>query len=402
MSRDEALARLARSDWLDLARPIFDCLDGGAGRTRAVGGIVRDTLLGRPRGSTDIDMATELTPDEVLARGKTAGLGAHPTGLEHGTVTLVHEGRAFEVTTLRRDVETFGRHARVAFGTDWIEDARRRDFTMNALYCGADGVLFDPLAGLDDCLERRVRFIGDPDARIAEDRLRVYRYFRFAASHGEQRLEKEALAACTRAAGHLGALSAERVGSEMMRLLGQPRCAATLAAMVGAGVLDPGLFSTSAIETLERLEDLSVPVNADMRLAAMEPTEMQTALLRREWRLSNATMTSLTELTAATGLARASKLAELAYRYPTWKRQAVAIAAALDRRSSAWMNEAISAVESVGGKRFPLSGSDLIAQGLKPGPEMGAELKRLEVVWIESGFELDRETLLGQVRQFGA
>ncbi|WMT86038.1 CCA tRNA nucleotidyltransferase [Pelagibacterium sp. 26DY04] len=399
MSREQALTRLAQADWLDAARPVFDCLDGAMGRTRAVGGIVRDTLLGRPRGSTDIDMATELTPDEVLARGKAAGLGAHPTGVEHGTVTLVHDGRAVEVTTLRRDVETFGRHARVAFGTDWTEDARRRDFTMNALYCGVDGVLFDPLGGLEDCLERRVRFIGDPDARIAEDRLRVYRYFRFAASHGEQRLEEQALAACMRAAGELGALSAERVGSEMMRLLAQPKCAATLAAMVRVGVLAAALFSPQALKALERLEALPLPITADMRLAAMELTGAQVAALRVEWRLSNATMASLGQLTAALELARAANWAELAYRHPERRTQAIALATALDQHAIAWMNEAISTVEGMGSRNFPISGADLLAHGMKPGPEVGAELKRLERLWIESRFELDRDGLLEQVRQ---
>lgn len=166
MTREAALARLAGASWLETVRPVFDCL-GGGGLTRAVGGIVRDTLIGRVRGTTDIDMATVLLPDEVATRGAAAGFAVHHTGVAHGTVTLVHEGQPVEVTTLRRDVETFGRHASVAFGTDWAEDARRRDFTMNALYCGPRGDLFDPLGGLNDCLAGRVRFIGDPDARIA-------------------------------------------------------------------------------------------------------------------------------------------------------------------------------------------------------------------------------------------
>lgn len=398
MRRDEALARLKAADWLAAARPFFDCLDGAAGRTRAVGGIVRDTLLGRPGGSTDIDMATELLPDEVAARGRAAGLGVHPTGVDHGTVTLVHEGRAVEVTTLRRDVETFGRHAKVAFGTDWAEDARRRDFTMNALYCGADGALFDPLAGLDDCLAGRVRFIGDPDERIAEDRLRVYRYFRFAASHGNQRFEPEAVEACARAAGDIGALSAERVGGEMMRLLAQPQCATTLAVMVKIGMLTS--VPAGALSALERLERQPVAADAALRLAVLEITGGAVADLRSAWRLSNATMASVADLVAAARLAAAERWAEMSYRHRESSAQAIMIAAAVGGHGLEWVAEAVAVVEDYGWRRFPVSGSDLLAMGIEPGPALGVELKRLEALWIDSGFQLDKDALLEKARRF--
>ncbi|WP_332717704.1 CCA tRNA nucleotidyltransferase [Pelagibacterium mangrovi] len=397
MRRDEALARLKGADWLDAARPFFDCLDGADGRTRAVGGIVRDTLLGRPRGSTDIDMATELLPDEVAARGRAAGLGVHPTGVDHGTVTLVHEGRAVEVTTLRRDVETFGRHAKVAFGTDWAEDARRRDFTMNALYCGADGELFDPLDGLDDCLAGRVRFIGDPDERIAEDRLRVYRYFRFAASHGNERFEPEAVEACARAAGDRGALSAERVGGEMMRLLAQPHCAATLAVMVKIGMLTS--VPAGALSAFERLERQPAAADAALRLAVLDLTGGSVADLRSAWRLSNATMARVADLVAGARLAEAERWAELSYRHRENSAQAVAIAAAVGGHGPEWATEAMAVVEDHGWTRFPVSGSDLLAMGIEPGPALGAELKRLEALWIDSRFELDKGALLEKARR---
>lgn len=173
------LIRLKSAPWLHEAETqrLFALLDGAAGKTRAVGGIVRDTLLDRVRESGEIDFATELLPEEVMQRAAAAGVPAYPTGIEHGTVTLKLGTLLAEVTTLREDVETFGRHATVRFGTDWTRDAERRDFTMNALYVGQDGALFDPLGGVADCLEERVRFIGDADQRIAEDRLRVYRFF---------------------------------------------------------------------------------------------------------------------------------------------------------------------------------------------------------------------------------
>ncbi|HEX4016097.1 MAG TPA: hypothetical protein VHX15_05110, partial [Frankiaceae bacterium] len=217
--------RLTNAEWRmrPETRRIFSLLDGAAGRTRAVGGIVRDTLLDRQRDDAEIDFATELLPDEVMQRAGEAGIGVYPTGIEHGTVTLRLGEFAAEVTTLRQDVATDGRHAKVRFGTDWVRDAERRDFTLNALYVGSDGALFDPLHGLDDCLAGRVRFIGDADRRIAEDRLRVYRFFRFSASLGGERFDDEGLTAVGRAANDLGDLSAERVGGEMRRMLELPK-----------------------------------------------------------------------------------------------------------------------------------------------------------------------------------
>jgi poly(A) polymerase len=234
MSLEPYSARLRQAGWLTgpETQQLLRMLDGGSGRTRAVGGIVRDTLLGLPRANTDVDFATELTPDEVVARAGTHGASAYPTGIDHGTVTLRLGTVVAEVTTLREDIETDGRRAVVKFGTDWARDAARRDFTLNALYAGIDGTLFDPLGGLPDLLAGRVRFIGDAAQRIEEDRLRVYRFFRFSASHGAEKLDPDGLAACEAAASRLGSVSAERVGSEMMRMLGLRRVANTLKAMV--------------------------------------------------------------------------------------------------------------------------------------------------------------------------
>ena len=202
VGRGQIERRLKSAPWL--ANPdtqaIFSLLDGEGERTRAVGGIVRDTLLGMARDNAEIDFATELEPDEVMARAARVGVASYPTGIAHGTVTLRLNSLVAEVTTLREDLETDGRHAVVRFGTDWKRDAERRDFTINALYADTFGSLFDPLGGSGDLTEPHIRFIGDPDQRIEEDRLRVYRFFRFSASHGGERFDNAGLAAVERAA----------------------------------------------------------------------------------------------------------------------------------------------------------------------------------------------------------
>lgn len=390
MTRETALARLAEAKWLERVRPVFDCL-GGGGLTRAVGGIVRDTLIGRVRDVADIDMATVLLPDEVVERGAASGLAVHPTGIDHGTVTLVYNGQPVEVTTLRRDVETFGRHANVAFGTDWVEDARRRDFTMNALYCGPMGNLFDPLGGLDDCLAGRVRFIGDPDERIAEDRLRVYRYFRFAASHGGERFEVPALAACARAADTLNILSAERVGLEMMRLLAAPKCARTLETMREVGVLDGSLFSTSVLTRLRALERGGA-VDATTRLAIVAASGGDLDVVRTSWRLSNAVMSRIAAISEAADIAGRERWSELAYRQPDAADAGIAVAAAMQGKPTSWTKKAQEAVNARQGRTFPLKGKDLL--DIATGPALGALLHRLEAAWIESDGAFDRRRLL--------
>lgn len=398
MRPDEALERLRTAGWLERLRPFFDILGGADGRTRAVGGIVRDTLLGLPRRATDIDMATELLPQEVAERARRAGLAVHPTGIDHGTVTLISDGQAVEVTTLRRDIETFGRQARVVFGTDWTEDARRRDFTMNALYCDADGRLADPLGGLGDCLAGRVRFIGDADARIAEDRLRVYRYFRFAASHGQQRFEADALEACRRAAGQLDALSRERVGSEMLRLLATPRCAKTLATMAGARIVDAEMFDAGVVSALEALETLDGAPSPVARLAIVALSKGNIGDLRQRWRLSNAIVSACERLVDGARLAALEQWAELGYRFSGDSVEAVAVAAAAAGRPQAWVDVAMAGIEPFRGAVFPIRGDDLIALGAVPGQQLGAELKRLEKLWLKGGCALDRAALLAAAK----
>ncbi len=391
-----ALKRLKDAAWL--AQPevqrLFALLDGAQGSTRAVGGVVRDTLLDVLREAPEIDFATTLTPTEVSRRAGEAGIAVYPTGIEHGTVTLGLGDTTIEVTTLREDVETDGRHAVVRFGTDWARDAERRDFTLNALYCGMDGTLFDPLGGAEDCLAGRIRFIGDPDRRIAEDRLRVYRFFRFSTSHGRQEFDAEGLAAVTRAAGTLGELSAERVGSEMRRMLGLPKMASTLSEMVEAGVLDLPL---ALVEQLAAYERHVRKANFGARLALLV-AGVGAETLKRRWRLSNDDIGLAETIIAAAKLLSDFHLNEAAYRYPAALADAVEVAATLKGWTEAGKAAVVDRLEGLEVPRFPLGGGVLIEHGMKPGPALGAELERLEKLWIASDFRLDREALIQLMR----
>src|SRR5262245_52481543 len=229
--------RLGDAAWLTrgpLPR-LLGVLDCDGEEARVVGGAVRNALLGET--PSEVDIATTATPDVVTRRAEAAGFKPVPTGIEHGTVTVVVEGRPFEVTTLRQDVETYGRKAKVAFGRDWKADAERRDFTINALSVGADGAVHDYVGGLADLAQRRIAFIGDPAKRIAEDYLRILRFFRFHAAYGQGAPDAAGLEACIRERGGLAQLSRERVRMELIKLFVAPRAAATLAMMGDAGLL---------------------------------------------------------------------------------------------------------------------------------------------------------------------
>jgi poly(A) polymerase len=397
VGRGQFERRLRTAGWLTAAdtQAVFALLDGAEGRTRAVGGIVRDTLLGRPVEARDIDFATELRPEDVLARAGRAGMPAYPTGIAHGTVTLRPPRLVAEVTTLREDIETDGRHAVVRFGTDWLRDAERRDFTINALYADMGGQLFDPLGGSSDLDGPHIRFIGDPDRRIAEDRLRVYRFFRFSASHGGERFDAAGLAAVKRAAGTLGALSAERVGAEMRRLFDLPRIATTLRAMHEAGVLP---LPEAALEPLRNYGLRARRANFLGRLAVVIAGGGDEAIQAR-WRLSNEEMARARAIIAAARLLEDLRVHEAAYRYPEALDDAVDVATVLAGWTEAGKSAVLDQLQHVEVKPFPLGGADLIALGHAPGPGMGAELARLEQLWIDSGFAMDRAALLGAARR---
>jgi poly(A) polymerase len=392
-----ALQRLRDASWLKgpETQRLFALLDGSRRKTRAVGGSVRDTLLGRAATSTDLDLATEFTPDEVMARAAAAKIAAYPTGIGHGTVTLKLGDTTAEVTTLREDIDTDGRHATVRFGRDWLRDAERRDFTLNALYADANGQLFDPLGGAEDCLSGHIRFIGDADQRIAEDRLRVYRFFRFSASHGIEQFDATGLAAATRAASSLGGLSAERIGMEMRKLLGLPKVAKTLRTMSEARVLEldePDLARFAAYERHARRPDLAA------RLALMVSAR-GTAVVRDAWRLSNDEVSTAEAILAAAALLVDFEINEAAYRFPAAIADAVEVSAVLAGWTEAGKSAVLDELQGIDVPRFPIKGDDLMEAGIKPGKAMGTELDRLERVWIGSGFSLTRDQLLAQVRR---
>ncbi len=397
MNTADTEVRLKRAEWL--MRPetqrLLALLDGAQGRTRAVGGIVRDTLLDLPRENADVDLATELLPQEVVDRARRAGVSAYPTGITHGTVTLKLDALVAEVTTLREDIETDGRHAVVRFGTSWKQDAARRDFTLNALYAGMDGRLYDPLGGLEDCLARRVRFIGKAAQRIEEDRLRVFRFFRFSASHGNEQFDPDGYEACKAAAGSLGRLAAERVGAEMRRMLSLPRVGNTLVAMLRADVL---MLPKQAVTLLHTYERRARRPDLTGRLAILM-SEVSADVLQEKWRLSNDEIRTASAVLTVARLLGDFRVNEAAYRHPAALADGVDVAGVLSNWGEAGKSAVREQLERLDVPRFPLDGGDLISAGLSPGPALGAELERLERNWIESGFTLDRQALLGMVQR---
>ncbi|MCV2889810.1 CCA tRNA nucleotidyltransferase [Ruegeria aquimaris] len=358
--------------------------DGGA-QALFVGGCVRNALLGAP--VSDIDITTDARPERVIELAKGAGIKAIPTGIEHGTVTLVKDGIPHEVTTFRRDVETDGRRAVVAFSDSLHEDAARRDFTMNALYARPDGSILDPLDGLPDLQARRVRFIGNATDRIREDYLRSLRYFRFHAWYGDDGagFDGDALAAIAANLGGLARLSRERVGAELLKLLGAPDPAPAVAVMRTTGVLAqilPGA-DDRALAPLVHLEG-DLPADPIRRLAALGEPEVMENL-----RLSKAQMTALARLrAAASGVAGPGELGhELGF---DAARDALLLRAAL--LETPFDRACLTEVECGASAIFPISAKDLMPN--YTGKALGEKLTQLKSRWIASGFTLDRSALL--------
>ncbi len=362
---------------------------------RVVGGAVRNALLHLPVG--EIDVATTAVPDEITRRVEGAGWKAVPTGIEHGTVTVVIRGHPFEVTTLREDVETFGRKARVVFGRDWRADAERRDFTMNALSASADGTVFDYVGGLDDIAARRVRFIGDPQQRITEDYLRILRFFRFHAHYAEGPPDAAALHACIVARAGLDTLSRERVRMELMKTVVAPGAAATLAVMNDSGLLGPVLGGVAYIVNFEKRAQIEVALglepDAIRRLGALAVMVNEDAeRLAERLRLSNAEAERLLRLEswwriAPEGGERAARV--LLYRLGSrsfadrvllaWSR---AQAGAAD---AAW-RELACLPQHWTAPDFPLKSADFTRLGVQPGPALGAAMRAAKEAWIAADF----------------
>ncbi|MBZ9865031.1 CCA tRNA nucleotidyltransferase [Mesorhizobium sp. CA15] len=409
-----------RADWLadKHLQKLFAALKQGGEEARVAGGAVRNALIGQP--VADIDIAATTVPEETVRRAEAAGFKTVPTGIEHGTITVIAGGKPYEVTTLRADVETDGRRAKVIFGRDWKADAERRDFTINALYAEADGTVVDLVGGVADIEGRRLRFIGDAEARIREDYLRILRFFRFFAWYGDGRPDAEGLKACARLKDGLARLSAERVWSELKKLLSAPDPSRALLWMRQAGVLTAVLpesekWGIDAIHGLVKTgKDLGWAADPVLRLEAIVPPDaVRMKTLGERLRLSNDEAGRLRHwaLTIAPDAkATETELAKKLYygdRNGYIDRIRLALAAA--RTRAVEDNQAM--MEAGGFSRllnftlkwekpvFPIKGADLAALGASPGPKLGATLKNLEKEWVESGFTLERGALVERAAQ---
>ena len=390
-------------------RRIFGVLADGGEDVRVIGGAVRNALMGRDVG--DIDFATTATPERVTALATAAGIRTVPTGIDHGTVTLVIAGKGYEVTTLREDIATDGRHAVVRFGRDWQADAERRDFTVNALSVDASGTIHDPVGGYPDILAGRIRFIGDAATRIAEDRLRILRLFRFHAEYGKGDLDRDALSAAIRARNGIRELSAERIGQEIRRLVVAPRAVETVGLMQDAGILPVVLGGVGYIGALARLRAfearLAIAPAAELHLAALgcriaEDVERLTARLR----LANSERDRM-----AAALAASRSFATLPdergaraalYRLqPGAFRDGIAIAFAWSDAlpdDRGW-EDLYRLPERWPAPVFPLGGRDALSGGVAHGPAIGRLLRSLEAWWIDQDFAPDEAALRDRLQQ---
>jgi poly(A) polymerase len=390
--------------WLNSgpASRVLELLNGGGEEARVVGGAVRNALLDIP--IVDIDVATTALPEEVVRRAKEAGIKSVPTGIEHGTVTLVVDGRPFEVTTLREDTETFGRKARVSFGRDWVGDARRRDFTINALSVGADGVVHDYVGGLDDIAARRVRFIGDPRARIEEDFLRILRFFRIHAAFGAGEVDREGYLACVNARAGLSTLSAERMRMEILKLLVAEGAVSAVTAMTDGGLsqmIFGGITYTgtfAAMIAAERI--LGLKADATRRLAALGVAVTEDARrLATRLRLSNSEAKALDSMghrwwrlagmDEARARRRLYRLGETSYR----DRLLLAWARAGHGADPAPWIALAQLPQRFTPPKFPLKAADFIARGIAEGPALGHVLTLAEDAWLAADFPLEPAAL---------
>jgi poly(A) polymerase len=400
-----ATLRLENDAWLGAApvRRALELLNGDGEEARVVGGAARNALMGL--ALSDIDIATTAVPDEVIRRAAGAGLKAVPTGIDHGTITLVIDGVPFEVTTLREDVETFGRKATVAFGRDWKVDAERRDFTMNALSISPDGVVHDYVGGLADLRDRRVRFIGDPARRIAEDYLRILRFFRFQASYAHGAPDPAGLHACIVARDGLRTLSRERVRGELVKLLVAPYAVPTLVVMAEAGFADRllgGLAQLASFANMIKVEAAAALAPDPMRrLGALGLFVVEDAeRLRDRLRLANAEherLVAMAECWWQVSPAHSEADARaLLYRLgPVHFGDRVLLA--WSRSPAGAADPSWHALATLPARwtppRFPLRAADLMSRGLAKGPALGAALQAAEEAWVAAGFPCDPEIL---------
>ncbi|QFY60799.1 CCA tRNA nucleotidyltransferase [Rhizobium grahamii] len=412
------MTNLADEAWFkdNSLKRAFDLLNADGGEGRVVGGAVRNSLMGLP--VSDIDMATTLTPDVVMKRAEAAAIKAVPTGLAHGTVTLVISGKPFEVTTLRADVETDGRRAKVAFSNDWRTDAERRDLTINALYVDAEGEVIDLVGGLADIEKRNIRFIGDAPTRIAEDYLRVLRFFRFFAYYGSGRPDAEGLRASAAARAKLKTLSAERVWSELRKLLSASDPGRALLWMRQMGVLTEILPESEkwGIDSIPALIATEVALDWTpdplLRLAAIVPPDVdRIGKMAARLRLSNADADVLKTWARTQPVddeLSSAAFDRLLYREGTSgiaMRLKLALAVARGKAEgdvkemarSARLGKLLDHVQRWQKPSFPISGGDVLVAGVEPGKLVGEKLSMLEKEWIDGNFRQDRAALLARL-----
>ena len=382
-----------------LAR-VLDVLDRDGEEARAVGGAVRNELMGLP--VSEIDVATTALPQEVMRRAKLAGIRTVPTGIDHGTVTLLVDGQPFEVTTLREDVETYGRKAKVAFGRDWKRDAERRDFTMNALSVSRDGAVHDYVGGLADLKARHVRFIGEAATRIEEDYLRILRFFRFHAAYGAGAPDKAALAACIAGREGLESLSRERVRAELLKLLTARGAASAVSVMADAGLLVRilgGVPLPQSLDTMAKIESgLKLGPDAVRRLGALALFVIDDGdRLYQRLRLSNGEYQRLLSMAdgwwhIAGGMTEAEARV-LLYRLGSQNftdRVLLAWSRSQDGFDDRRWHDLAALPERWPVPSLPVSASDMMARGVPKGPDLGAALRAAEAAWIAAGFPQDQ------------
>jgi poly(A) polymerase len=382
-------------------RSVIAALDEPGEETRIVGGALRNALLGRP--VHEIDFATTVLPDGIIAKAASAGLRAIPTGYAHGTITVLAGGKPFEVTTLRADIETDGRHAKVSFGRDFRADALRRDFTINALSMTRGGRLFDYAGGIEDIAARKVRFIGEPARRIAEDYLRILRFFRFSAEFGEGPLDAAGYSAAIRQREGLARLSRARVRAELLKLLGAKRAAEVCAEMSAGGLLHPLIASVPIPARLKRAAAIAPLEDSLLRLAALcVHSPQDAARLCEQLRLSGA------EAERLEGAARAlmslhgrdeppapPELQDLLFRHGRQAASDAMVLAQADARpghDGEW-DRARNCLAETEEPRLPFSGADVMARGIREGRAIGEALKELQGRWIKAGYPNDPATL---------
>jgi poly(A) polymerase len=398
---------LADQPWLrsPAARRVLAALTAEGRPARFVGGCVRDGLLGRMTAGAELDLATAERPEQVIRLLEAAGLKVIPTGLAHGTVSTVVDGQRFEITTLREDVATDGRHAEVAFGDDFEADAARRDFTINAMSCDGEGRLFDYFGGRADLALGRVRFVGEAARRIAEDYLRILRFFRFFAHYGRPPADAEALAASAAAAPEMARLSGERIQAEMLKLLAAADPLPALRLMADAGVLGQVIPGPVAQARLARL--LAAAPHADplLRLAALlrpPPASAGAApAVAARWRLSNHDAERLAALTEAALPALAAPAAErrrALYRMGAPRYRDLVRLAAAEKPDPAALAATLAEATAWRPPKLPLGGDDLLALGLQPGPRLGQILAAVEAWWLERDFAPDRAACLAHAK----